>query len=105
VTVAIEIDHTTTGAGPWQGDAGVAATETHGAPREPVQGAINLGLREERGQRDERQEQRGRKARDDLLHLHAAEINAHDPREHDREHADVDVGKTTDHQRGNERAQ
>ncbi|MNC95974.1 hypothetical protein D3C83_132210 [compost metagenome] len=64
-------------------------------------------MREAEEQRDagERQEERGWKAADDLLDGHAAEVDADEPRQHERQEPDVDRGRATERQGNQESRQ
>ena len=54
---------------------------------------------------DKREEERDGKAADDVVQRHAADVDADDPREREREDADVQLRETTDEDGDDERGE
>ena len=73
--------------------------------RDLVQGAVQLGLREEEGHACQCQEQLNREAAQHLVEAHRAEIDAHDPGEGDGHDADIETGETADDDGDKQRAE
>ena len=76
--------------------AAVAAADSHRVMREPVERAVALRQREEQRHAGERQEQLARKAAHHRVDRHAADVDADDPGQGDRQHADVERGDAAD---------
>ena len=85
--------------------AGVAAAQADRAMRDLVERAVQLGLREQQRDADQRQEQLNRKPGEDVLEPHPAEVHADDPRERHREDADVEPREAADDDRDEQRAE
>ena len=86
-------------------EPGVAAADVHGAVRDPVERAVQLRLREQQRHAGQREEQRDREAGDHLVERHAAEVDADDPGQRERQDADVQLREAADENRDDERGQ
>ena len=86
-------------------EPGIAAAHAHGAMGDAIEGAVLLRLREEQRHARQGEEERDRKAGDDVVERHAAHVHADDPRERDRQDADVQLREATDENRDDERAE
>ena len=60
-----------------------------------VEGAVELGLREEQRDAGEGQKELDGKATDQFADRHAPEVHANDPRQGERHHTNVQGGRTT----------
>ena len=69
--------------------AAVAAAQPDGVVRQPVERAVALREREQQRHAGQRQEQLRRKSRHDGRDRHAADVDADDPGQRHRQHADV----------------
>ena len=84
-------------------DSGIPAADAHGAVRNPVEGAVQLRLRKQQRHAGERQKQRDRETGDHLVQRHAAEIDADDPGQGERQNPDVQLREAADENRNDER--
>ena len=73
--------------------------------RDPIERAVQLCLRKQQRYARERQKQRDRKSADDLVQRHAADVDADDPGQRERENADVQLGETADEDRDDQRGE
>ena len=86
-------------------EAGVAAAQADRSVRDLIERAVQLGLGEQQRDADERQEQLDRKAGEDVLEPHPAEVDADDPGERHRQDADVEPREAADDDRDEQGAE
>ena len=84
-------------------EAGVAAAHPHRAMRDTIERAILLRLREQQRHAGQREEERNGKAGDDVVQRHAAHVHTDDPRQRERQDADVQLRETTNEDGDDER--